>query len=261
MAEEILPPFLVEQAIIDCGVPINIMFNGSTQVQHIASDLFDDDFNSCIDKTNEELDDDFKDYSSLTVANGQIRLTPATKKNIKAFLQWTKHKLRINEDPQMERLPIDDTNNILQRYKTHKVYIDKSKTISETAKPEQFTDKIKWTDWVPTIRNFLCTIPGQNGVPLSYIIRDENNDVRNNYTNFLEEYVDKVNLHGTAFITDAAEVHTYVTKFITNNDVAESKLSAIADQNDSRQDFLLLKDHYEGIGVNALDVTRADQLL
>jgi hypothetical protein len=261
MAEEILPPFSVEQAIIDCGVPINIMFNGSTQAQRIASDLFDDDFNSCIDKTNEELDEDFKDYSSLTVANGQIRLAPATKKNIKAFLQWTKHKLRINENPQMERLPINDANNILQRYKMHKAYIDKSKTISETAKPEQFTDKIKWTDWVPTFRNFLRTIPGRNGVPLSYIIRDENDDIRNDYTNFLEEYIDKANLHGAAFITDAAEVHTYVTKFITNNDVAESKLSAIADQNDGRQDFLTLKDHYEGIGVNALDVTRADRLL
>jgi hypothetical protein len=159
MQAQDLPPSTVERAMSDCGVNNINLYEGNTQAQCMATDIFSDDFNTCIDKTNEELDEDFKDYSSLTIANGQIKLSPATKKNIRAFLQWTKHKLRINENPALELFPTINAHSILQRYKTHKAYMDKSKTISDTATPSQFMDKIKWVDWLPTFRNFLKAIP------------------------------------------------------------------------------------------------------
>jgi hypothetical protein len=82
------------------------------------------------------------------------------------------------------------------------------------------------------------------------------------YEDFLDEYIDKAPLEGTAFITDAAEVHTYIIKFIAENgDTAESKVQATTGYNNGRLDFIALKEHYEGIGVNVLDVTRADRLL
>jgi hypothetical protein len=259
---QLLPPFTVEQAMIDCGVSDNIVYDGQTQAERISIDIFGDDFQTCMDKTNEELDDDFKDYSSSTVANGQIRLPPATKKNIKAFLQWVKHKYRMNLDPTQERFPVNETNTILQHYKTHKAYVDKSKTISDTATPSQFTDKTKWSDWLPTLRNFLRAIPGRNGVPLSYIIRDDNIMPRDEpHASFLDDYIDLAPLEGVVFITDAAEVHTYIVKFIAENDTAESKIQSLMAENNGRQDFIALQEHYEGVGVNALDVTRADRIL
>ena len=259
---ELLPPFSVEQAMIDCGVSVNVIFEGDTHAQRIATDIFGDDFHTCMDKTNEELDDDFKDYSSLTITNGQIRLAPATKKNLRAYLQWVKHKYRTNEDPTQERFPINESNTILQRYKTHKAYVSKSKTISDTATPSQFTDKTKWNDWLPTLRNFLRAIPGRNGVPLSYIIRDETIQPRNvPHASFIDDYIDSAPLEGIAFITDAAEVHTYIVKFISDNDTAESKIQPIMAENNGRRDFITLQEHYEGVGVNAIDVTRADRIL
>ena len=63
------------------------MFNGDTAAQRIADDIFDNDFLSCIDKDINEVEEDFKTYSNLTVNQGQIRLPPGTKRQIKAFVQ------------------------------------------------------------------------------------------------------------------------------------------------------------------------------
>ena len=73
-----IPPPLqtVRDAIIECGVINSIFFKGSTTVERITFEVFDDDFHSCMDKTINELDEDLKSYSALTVNNGQIRITP-----------------------------------------------------------------------------------------------------------------------------------------------------------------------------------------
>ena len=94
--------FTVLDAMIACEVDNVTLYNGDTQAARIASDIFDDDFQTCIDKSSTELDNDFKDYSVLTANQGQIRLRPSQKKNVKAFLHWVKHKYRIDEDPSLE---------------------------------------------------------------------------------------------------------------------------------------------------------------
>ena len=64
--------FTVLDAIIACGVDNAIQHNGNTAAERIATDIFNDDFQTCMDKDLKELDDDLKSYSTLTVAQGQI---------------------------------------------------------------------------------------------------------------------------------------------------------------------------------------------
>ena len=255
------PPYTVANAIFICGVNNRVLFNGTTQAERIVGEIFDDDFESCIDKTMKELDEDLKSYSSLTVANGQIRLNPSQRKNVRAFVQWVKDCFRLNENPNAVLFPVDDAANLIRRYKHHQAYLDKSSTLTDTAKPEQFTEKVKWSDWYPTLENFLRAIPGRGGVPLSYVIRPNNVIPHATYNDFIDEYVDKAPLAGQAFATDAAEVHTYIVKFTSGNAIAEAKLLAHADANNGRLDFTALKDHYEGVGVHAVNVVKADKVL
>ena len=86
-AAPVVAPFTVANAMYDCGITDATVFQGISKAERIASEVFDDDFSSCMDKTYTDLDDDLKSYSMLTVTNGQIRLTPGQKKNIKAFIQ------------------------------------------------------------------------------------------------------------------------------------------------------------------------------
>jgi hypothetical protein len=48
---------------------------------------------------------------------------------------------------------------------------------------------------------------------------------------------------------------------ISQNDTAKSKMQTNANLNNENLEFVGLKEHYEGVGVNALDVTHADRLL
>ncbi len=91
--------FTVQQALAACGVNNVDLFDGETQAQRLATDMFDNSYESCKDKTSHEMDSDFKTYSTLTQAQGQIRLLPGTKRSIMAFIQRSKDELRLGRDP------------------------------------------------------------------------------------------------------------------------------------------------------------------
>eukprot|EP00978_Attheya_sp_CCMP212_P045616 scaffold353478_cov28-Attheya_sp.AAC.1 len=74
------------------------LFNGATASARMALDMFNDSFHSCMDKMFDEVDQDFKSYSSLTIAQGQIRLLPGIRTRIKAFIQWMRDELRLGRN-------------------------------------------------------------------------------------------------------------------------------------------------------------------
>jgi hypothetical protein len=67
----VIPTFDVHQAMAACGVN-----DVDTAAARMALDMFNNSFRSCMDKTFDEIYQDFKSYSTLTVAQGQIRLSP-----------------------------------------------------------------------------------------------------------------------------------------------------------------------------------------
>ena len=263
MANVVAPqaPFTVTDAMVLCGVPNQTLFNGSTNAQRIAEDVFDDDFQSTMDKTFQELEDDFKSYSSMTVNQGQIRLNPGTKKKVKAFIQWGRDMIRCGIDPASMAFPVWDTAGLIRKYKSHEAFVVKSKTITTTAKPDVFTEKAKWEEWNPIFLNFLRAIPGRDGIPLKYIVRDNEQPTRVYGIDFIDDYVNRAPLNGEAFNNDAQEVSTYITNFMSGNQVAESKLLAHADEHNGRLDYIALKEHYEGVGINAVEILKADKVI
>ena len=96
-----------------------------------------------MDKTFEELDQDFKSYSDLTQNQGQIRLVPGTKTRIRAFIQWVRDEVRYGRDPASIPFPAADAASLIRRYKTHAKFIKDSSTISDAAKPKPFTEDMK----------------------------------------------------------------------------------------------------------------------
>ena len=254
--------YTVLDAMVACGVDDNIRFQEQTQAERFANEIFGNDFFMCMDKTFDELQSDLQSYSVLTIAQGQIRTSPGVKQRLQAFIQWTRDKVRNGEDPSAEPFPVELTSDLIRNYKSHQAFIEKSRTLIDTAKPNKFKDTYKWEDWCPTFLNFLRSIPGRNGVPLSYVCRandfpspyDENMD-------FIDNYVMRAPLAGDAFKVDAAEVHTYLVNFMAGNNTAEVKMLPYAESHNGRLDFRALKDHYEGVGVNAVNILKAEETI
>ena len=105
------PPFKLANDIFDCGITDAALFDGDTKASRIATELLDNDFTSCMDKTYVELDNDLKSYSTLTGAHGQIRLTPSHKKNIKALIQWKRDHIRLGIDPITVIFPVANASD------------------------------------------------------------------------------------------------------------------------------------------------------
>ena len=133
----------VRDQLTICGVNNIINWHGQTQAQRIASDLFNDDHGSARDMKFSDLTEDFKSYSALTVANGQIRLSPGTKRNIRAFIQWCKHVFRLGGNPASTPFPVGMTPTLLRQEQSHLKFVKKAKTIVESAKPTRFTTEMK----------------------------------------------------------------------------------------------------------------------
>ena len=161
--------FTVLDALIACGVDNAALFMEQRQAELMAEDLFDDMFTSCLDSiTFEELDEHFKIYSELSVAHGQIRVRPGTRKNIKAFVQWTpRDEIQLAHDPGATAFPVGQVSDLIRRYyKTHEKLQTDSKTLAVAAKPDKFKEVTKWEDWKPTFLNYLRSIPGRDDIPL-----------------------------------------------------------------------------------------------
>ena len=72
--------------------------------------------------------------------------------------------------------------------------------MNKAADPGKLKDERKWTEWEPAFVNYLSTIPGVTGVPLSYVIRElETPTPGEDYGNFNERSIACVALTGTIF--------------------------------------------------------------
>ena len=80
-----LPPYTVRQAMSRCEIDDTIIFNDKTAAHRLASDIFSDSFEICMDKTIDEVKSELKQYSSLTPEQGQIITTPGNVNKIQAW--------------------------------------------------------------------------------------------------------------------------------------------------------------------------------
>ena len=252
----------VVDAMAACGVDHNALFQDETQARRLATDIFGNQFASCLDVTFKELDEHFKTYGDLSVAQGRIQVRVGVRKNIKAFVQWTRDQLRLGHEPSTIPFPIDRVSDLIRRYKTHEKYIADSKTLSEAAKPDKFKESTKWEDWKPTFLNYLRSIPGRDGVPLKYVCRDrDESELTNVSEDFLDDYVAAAPLVGNSYAIDTVQVHTFLLNFVTGNDTAEAKIQGLSRPNDGREAFKRLVEHYEGVGIHAVDIREADEVI
>ncbi|CAJ1941173.1 unnamed protein product [Cylindrotheca closterium] len=167
-----IPPlFTVHDTMVICGINNATLFQGRTQAERIAYEIFSADFSTTMDISIDELNDELKTLAGMTAAQGQIRLMPGIKKNIRAFIQWCRDEFCMGRDPATVPFPVIDASQLLRRMKTHEQYVYGSKLMSQQALPQDFTNDVQWDDWHPTFVNYLRTIPGRDGVPLQYVVR------------------------------------------------------------------------------------------
>ena len=95
--ETLVSPYPVWAAMHACGVP-----RTGKKHRSVATGLFQDDFDTCIDLNDSVLYNYFKATASLAAVHGQIKFLIQQRNNIRALVQWTKDAIRTGQDPAMQ---------------------------------------------------------------------------------------------------------------------------------------------------------------
>ena len=141
---------------------------------------------------------------------------------MRALIQWVRDIVRTKKDPATALLQIygDNFPNIIRTITNREQWINKSNGKGKTAKLKKPKYTTRWVDQRYFFFNLIHTQPGRNGVPLSYIIRDNYALVKIFNTQLIDNYFDQTPNIREAFALYAAEVHTYIVNCITENSTA-----------------------------------------
>ena len=106
--------------------------------------------------------------------------------------------------------------------------------------------------------DYVRAIPGRYGVPLKYIIIDNDFAKLTPNKDLLDDCFDKASLQGESFTIYSEEVHTFILNLISQNEEAESVIKIHKEERNERKDWKAIKFHYEGMGFYSNDITKAD---
>jgi hypothetical protein len=117
-----------------------------------------------------------KRFAKRTVANGKIVSGLRRTNLLKATVHWAQDFLRISRAPTLDgigampdfKAAIETAKKRAQRCKHNAWELDTS--LSTASTPGKLKHQNDWLVWSRSLTNYLLTILGQDGVPLSYAI-------------------------------------------------------------------------------------------
>lgn len=211
-----------------------------------------------------DIKDLSQSYSRRTVADGRIHFGLNRTKRLLAVIDWVADQHRIGEQPDINGLDqesfLETINESADRAEIRKNEVDTMETRAKSAEPGKLTGDSDWEQWHEKLCNMLSIYIGVHGVPLSYVIREnEEPDEDEEFDTFMEECVAKCPLEGPKFEADARTVHQFITSYTTGTN-SEQWVKPKRKQNNGRVDLIALRNHYRGEGNRTRRIADAEKL-
>jgi hypothetical protein len=150
-----------------------------------------------------------------------------------------------------------------QRAQIRKHNAEEADGVSKATDPGKLKRQKDWTAWSRSLNNYLSTILGHDGVPLNYIIRENDQpDYSLEQTadyDFEQLAVNCAPITGQVFKTDARRVHQLIHGFV-QNETAETWIKPREKRHNGRLDYQALLAHYGGEGNKQVRIKEAENL-
>ena len=160
-------------------------------------------------------------FTKRTIGDGRFLFGIWRTRLLIGMIHWVQDFSQVGETPSM--------NNYLGHpglfrdalsADLRKIEHDQSDTVSKAADPGKFKDERKWPEWEPSFVNYLSTLHGVSGVPLSYVVRaKEIPDPRTNYQNFNERAIACAPLSGPTYQANSRKVHQLLKSFLQSETI------------------------------------------
>jgi hypothetical protein len=233
----------------------------------IAADGFES-YADMLSLTEKDIGALAKGFAERTANQGRVIFGLRRTNHLKASIHWAQDFRRISRlvtldhtaDAAEFRTQIETAR---QRAQIRKHNAEESDSLSKAADPGKLKRQKEWIAWSRGLGNYLSTILGQDGVPLSYIIRE--NDAPD-YTlesqpdfDYEQLSIDCAALNGLVFKTDARKVHQLIHGFV-QGETAETWIKPKEKRQNGRLDFQALQAHYGGEGNKSVRIKEAEVL-
>ena len=251
------PPYEVWMGILACGI------DDVALAKRLSKNLFMDDYERAFDVKTEDVNAAFKTLERQSEAT-RVNIEPYMKNHIHAFHHWIKIQIWSNLLVEYQKFPINKAPIILRQAERHNQYLNDADSHRTSAKPKPFTKDDEWDDWSKSFYAYVKLLPGTNGLPLCYVIREDdepdNSKAQANGTT-MDDFIMLAPLTGIAFKDDSLKVHTLLIQFIIKNPDAMSIVKSLGDTTCGRSDWKALVSHYQGQGVYTVHVMRAEKVI
>ena len=205
-------------------------------------------------------------YDRRTIVDGRFIFGLRRIRYLIGLVHWVQDFGRVGQTPTIEPFGDDAASfrEVLDiafdRAEVRRIEKEQSDTVSKAADPGKFKDERKWPEWEPAFCNYLSTIPGVNGVPLSYVVREIGTpDPEATYESFNEQAIACSPLTGAVFQADARKVHQLIKSFL-QTETAEQWVKPIAKKQNGRADMEALRNHYSGEGNTSRRIAVAERI-
>ena len=196
---------------------------GFGHVQHCNAIIDEGGFDRWTDSYNineTDIRDMVESFSKRSPAANRIIFGMRRIKWLISMMHWAQDHQRCSEDPDVNDIAnADEFKEALvsaQCASLRKTDAEQVDTISKAVDQGKFKDKKKWPDWETAFVNYLSTIPGVRGVPLSYVVKE--NDAPDHETDFGNDFPTRsiacAPLNDSSFRADARKVHQLLMNFL-----------------------------------------------
>ena len=204
-----------------------------------------------------------EDWKKRTPVANRIIFGFARAKTLQGLMHWVQDMQRTQKDPATQVVTRETFHTALDNATIRENMADNMDTASKAADPGKLKANTDWYIWSQGFTNYLSTIPGCTGIPLSYVVRQEE-DTPEDYifavdTDYLTQLSDYAALAGPAFVADRRQVHQLLLGKILGEEAEEWIRDDKSKQN-GRIDFNRLKTHYEGDGNISRRIATAEQI-
>ena len=129
-----------------------------------------EDFRYLVEK---DIRDTADEFGERTQANGRIVFRLGRVKKLIGVTHWVQDCFRASYVPNHAHFNLNVMYESLSLAQVRKSDINLVATNSKAADPEKFKEERKWPEWENAFINYLSIIPGVSGIPLSYVVREQ----------------------------------------------------------------------------------------
>jgi hypothetical protein len=214
--------------------------------------------------TSDEIREAIKGFKTLSNQADRFNLTALATKRITQLALWVKDRVRLDQAVSFPNgTSNEDFNTEIaqsqQREDIRKTRKKAAESLATLKVDPILKSSAGWEVWLDAIRAALTVAYGEKGVPLLYVIREDEASTYPIGTTWEELAIAATPLGGLKYDADRQTVHLFILNNVAEDSDAYAYIYPLIGRNNGRLDMMALSDRYENDATIQARVNQANK--